>query len=1624
MVFGSDEVDPTSDAKAWEEPLNLKVVLMSDDTVLIAQLTDVLPSYSLKYEKTLQKLGNVIPNEHFIKVGLDVVEHKIGIHDYGSPWVELHIDVMSPSWNQSFLKMVSTFQVLTKGFTGKDTPVLEASERGFFIKDCIPVHLNIDLHSVHHGNLFDQGTFYSHHTREISESVKDEELADYIKVLSVLLTYDVCSPMYVDFEHDRSYFTVRFAVLDGYKLRENSVPKDATIIEGSMFCLKIRYTSLRRILVDTKVPWARIYVTRIYFQLNYPPEIRRFRQKLAQRGSLESLGERFRYYPETDHDTKDKSYSIMAINDSPVLCLQFTDSMNEETLYTLLSRLHVRASLPIQFASVQHYYFSVLNYVSLPVRVIGCDYRKSVTEEKLLQNPQSYKPVEPVVDKYWSSKLKSFSFALEYLIAALLSRGAVVKDQLLRSIEARNCFLEHVIENYEQDFAVTLEVLERLINMVDEMKTIPPLMIAFDHIRNSIFDKKDLLADIYNRSYEEGFQRVRKAVITPTRMLLVIPELLMGNRVLREFDESGNGALRIQFRDDDGTRLRRSSAGIYLIETTVHNCLLHGIHISDRHFVYLASSNSQMRDNGCYFFDDGKGGKVGIIREKLGKFDHTNIPKLMSRMGQCFTQSKESDVTLRRKKYNKTYDIVGGRDSQDEPYIFSDGVGKLSEDFAEEIAKDLGLGRCVPSCFQIRHRGLKGVLSVDPALRQRRIWAEKHELIDDNSKTEKVNDLDVVFRPSQDKFHAPRKVAVEIVKFSSPTPVCLNRPFINILDQVSEMQGFDVHNRIIQRVHDLLDRQLMYLSDAMMSEDRCRERLGEFPRRVNVKYLSVARGFCLTQEPFFHSLLIASFHFTLQKQLFKEQIQIPPKLGRSMFGILDETGLLQYGQIFVQFTNNVAIKTPSKAAAKTILEGPVMVTKNPSIVAGDVRIFQAIDIPELRHLVDVIVFPQHGPRPHTDEMAGSDLDGDEYSVIWDDQLLFHHNEEPMDFSKLIRAPNELKEEEVVREMRRFYVEYIKQDSIGVIANAFLVNSDVYGINSPICLKIAEKHSQSVDFPKTGRPPEPLVREWTLGTDGEMLPPERPERWPDFMCKTHEPSYVSYRLVGQLYRRIQLIHDVLTLSTGESLDVDLDPMLEYEGWESFEEEAKLTWDAYSAHVKALMENYGIEDEGQLFSGCFIKIRNRIGDRDTDDMSQFNTNFIIERKLTNIFMSFRQNFFASFGGFMECTQPDDDFHNREMIERRFCACPTVEMKKKASAYYNICYRKSNQYRCRRLLSFPWVAWDILGEIKKENCVLKSQKFLAADPLSEHVTNVITRFCRNNEVDFYQTMECLKKSTAKCGVIKRYCDKYLGLDKLFYLLCKWGEHQHLFTKCVKQEHLCLLLIQYGLGHLKGENLRSNIFLEQVNEITTENPDDARDLGKLVGGIGRCLLLFFQYLSSRSFETVKLINFAEPNLGYHSLMMRGQWLDLHMAAVRTFYRIVLTSRFDIRSLYKSTQLSPNNFNLFEGPKLIFNLFKFQLPALLETEPFTVELPDNLTFHDDILKDKLRRNSGVRYIHLRRVIQKKSRILISAFGTMESLHRLRDILAVKPLSTPHSDSKERFDIMLRLTYDRIQALP
>jgi RNA-dependent RNA polymerase len=106
----------------------------------------------------------------------------------------------------------------------------------------------------------------------------------------------------------------------------------------------------------------------------------------------------------------------------------------------------------------------------------------------------------------------------------------------------------------------------------------------------------------------------------------------------------------------------------------------------------------------------------------------------------------------------------------------------------------------------------------------------------------------------------------------------------------------------------------------------------------------------------------------------------------------------------------------------------------------DVNVAQAVDKPALSHLRNVIVFPQVGPRPHPNELSGSDLDGDIYFVTWNPDLLpplNRRNPEPGSYPTVVpkeKAPGELVTSE---DLVDFFVDFAKNDNLGIIANMHL-----------------------------------------------------------------------------------------------------------------------------------------------------------------------------------------------------------------------------------------------------------------------------------------------------------------------------------------------------------------------------------------------------------------------------------------------------------------------------------------------------------------------------------------------------------------------------------------------------------
>ena len=295
-----------------------------------------------------------------------------------------------------------------------------------------------------------------------------------------------------------------------------------------------------------------------------------------------------------------------------------------------------------------------------------------------------------------------------------------------------------------------------------------------------------------------------------------------------------------------------------------------------------------------------------------------------------------------RSRYCEIADWTGGQDRNEAAYTYSDGAGSMSQRIAQQIAIEMRLGKVnIPSCIQSRFRGYKGIHVVNPRMDELRVclylqtdcsarqsfeeWAEQKGLKEDDQKeSNRWLFVDLRFRKSQNKFAgkqvfccyktsynfflflflAPREHQnFEVVKLSGPSRVCLNRPMINILDQVSCLQSPTCHQRIRNRVLALLDLQLRDLAHAMVDEASARARLGEFP---HVLHFDKLQNVNLTGELFWRSLLQAATRCTLSKlgakaadfsykMLFstgklrnKLQIAIPASLGRSMLGVIDE----------------------------------------------------------------------------------------------------------------------------------------------------------------------------------------------------------------------------------------------------------------------------------------------------------------------------------------------------------------------------------------------------------------------------------------------------------------------------------------------------------------------------------------------------------------------------------------------------------------------------------------------------------------------------------------------------------------------------------------------------------------
>jgi RNA-dependent RNA polymerase len=206
---------------------------------------------------------------------------------------------------------------------------------------------------------------------------------------------------------------------------------------------------------------------------------------------------------------------------------------------------------------------------------------------------------------------------------------------------------------------------------------------------------------------------------------------------------------------------------------------------------------------------------------------------------------------------------------------------------------------------------------------------------------------------------------LDVLNVAEPIPCYLNRQIIIILSSLGIPDS---------AFSNLQDSFLRSISEILVDNQGAQDAIQKYFRSV----YSFSQGrnnpmFNYTQDAFFHDLLKTIYQKSLIDLVQKSRI--PVTKGRILMGTIDEFGVLEKDQVFVQCRSLEGEKKYLDAVkwyadGKFVVKSKVIVAKNPCMHPGDVRVMKAVDVPELKHMFDCIVFPSVGPRPIASMCSG------------------------------------------------------------------------------------------------------------------------------------------------------------------------------------------------------------------------------------------------------------------------------------------------------------------------------------------------------------------------------------------------------------------------------------------------------------------------------------------------------------------------------------------------------------------------------------------------------------------------------------------------------------------------------
>ncbi|KIX09610.1 uncharacterized protein Z518_00690 [Rhinocladiella mackenziei CBS 650.93] len=549
-------------------------------------------------------------------------------------------------------------------------------------------------------------------------------------------------------------------------------------------------------------------------------------------------------------------------------------------------------------------------------------------------------------------------------------------------------------------------------------------------------DNRDHYEDDSRRS--EQMARIHRVTVTPAGIYLYGPDWESKNRVLRKYPANHDYFLRVQFCEEDGSQVRFNPdvSNKIIFHDRFKKILNHGIRIGGRRFSFLGFSHSSLRQQSCWFMApflyNGLTLSDRMLIRNLGDFSHIRCTaKCAARIGQAFSETPTA-IRLAPGVAQRMNDVErNGR-------VFSDGVGTVSMSVLRRIWAGLPSTRKFkPTVFQIRYSGAKGMIALDSRLRGEAMF----------------------LRPSMIKFGGSSSTDIEICGGAyKPLPFFLNQQSIKILEDMGVKDEFFFHHQKkeidrLRRVNSSSKHASEFLKSQGIGD---RIQLPWFVQKLKTMNLS------FQQDSFLRDVL--EIAILVELRALKYKARIPVKDGYTLFGIMDETRILNEGQIFCIVEDDDGVRV--------ITGDNILITRSPALHPGDIQRVNAVSVPSdspLMQLRNCICFSQKGARDLPSQLGGGDLDGDLYQILFDRRATPKETFPAAQYPK--QNPIDLGRPVNREDMTDFFIEFMETDQLGRISNQHKIFADQkkLGTRDRDCLTLAEMASTAVDFSKSGIP---------------------------------------------------------------------------------------------------------------------------------------------------------------------------------------------------------------------------------------------------------------------------------------------------------------------------------------------------------------------------------------------------------------------------------------------------------------------------------------------------------------------------------------------------------------------------